>query len=582
MVDNPFSGISSFIFPQDAGPLNARAMENRRQIALALATASARKPYPKTVGEGLAAIGDAIGTKGIMNQLAQQEAAYQKQADIEAQKSIPDEARPATPAPASTSDAGDTTPAVTPPSNQASVFDRGTTAIAGLPPVVARDDSEDAAPSPVGAATQGPSPADVATAQRSIGFNPVVRNNLTSALMQQQRGGLQLNPTLAGDATSPDLQATQTPSQVSTPTAGSNTQLAMAEPSGTVMSDIKPAPTVPLRPPAVQFAQSGAPPPLPRPPAPATAVPQNVEPRMPLPTDIPMTADEKRGWQIRARGLALGDPDITAQGQNLINQGQQQQKQLYDTMVRKYQDQMAIYNQRIGQQEEYQRGGIKPGEADIYARTGLQPAEFWKKMDTAKAAIDSTIQGQDAQTLARKAIKAGVITGYGADFKVAAAKFADWALKNGMSGDLASNTETMRAMLQAGLRQAVATVNGPGGTGVSNTDVRIAEGMTGSDPALQQRTILNIIDRAAEINNRNIDRYEAEVERYLRGHPQEAAYKTNPRPVAPPEDLKAMLDAQNDPAKAAMHRFYFDRAYGPGAAALEISRAGRRQRESAR
>lgn len=567
---SPFQSVRSFFFPQDTGPLNARAMENRRQIALQLMAADARRPYPKTIGEGLSAIGNAIGTQGIMNRLAQQEAAYQKQADAEAQQAVPPEAR-TTPPPATTSDA---TPPATPPATPV--------ASAGTPPVVAQDDSADTpatpatTPSPIGVPQAGPSIADATAANAMV--NPRVR--VAQALMQQNaaQGGPQANPTLGGDQPPLDSPAIQTPSSP-IPTAGSNVRLAMAQPSGTVMSDVQPAPPYALpQPPQVQLAQSGPPPALRVPPLPTTTVPQNAEPRMPKPSDIPMSEDEKRGWRIRARGLALGDPDITAQGQNLINKAQQDQKQQYDAMMENYRQQLLLKNQRIQSQEEYNRGGIKQGEADIYARTGLQPEVFWAKMDKAKAAVDGTLATQDAQQLARKAIKDGVITGYGADFKVSAEKFANWALKNGMSGDLAANTEIMRAMLQNSLRQAVATVNGPGGTGVSNADVRIAEGMAGSDPNLQMKTIMTIMDRAAEINNRNIDQYESQVERYLRGHPQESYYQTHSRPIAPEADIKGLVEAQKDPAQAAAHRFYFDRAYGPGAAALEISRAARAER----
>ena len=67
------------------------------------------------------------------------------------------------------------------------------------------------------------------------------------------------------------------------------------------------------------------------------------------------------------------------------------------------------------------------------------------------------------------------------------------------------------------------------------------------------------------------------VHQYLAGHPQELNYATNPRPTAPPDKIKLLVDSQQDPAKAEVYRRYFDEIHGPGAADLEISRFKRAQ-----
>ena len=72
------------------------------------------------------------------------------------------------------------------------------------------------------------------------------------------------------------------------------------------------------------------------------------------------------------------------------------------------------------------------------------------------------------------------------------------------------------------------------------------------------KTIKTIMDRAAEINNMKVDRYEQKVSTYLGGHPQELNYATNARPVAPPEKLKLLLDSQADPEKAATMKSHFE------------------------
>jgi hypothetical protein len=151
-----------------------------------------------------------------------------------------------------------------------------------------------------------------------------------------------------------------------------------------------------------------------------------------------------------------------------------------------------------------------------------------------------------------------------------------------MKGNLAANTEIMQAALKAGLSEAVKTVNGEGGTGVSNTDVRIAEGIAGSDPQLQMKTIKAIMDQAAAINHRKINTYEAKIEAFLGGEPIELQYRSSHGPTAPGPHIKMLMDAQADPVKAAQTRAHFDEVYGPGAAELELARVERLARKKAR
>ena len=84
----------SFFANAPAGSaLSQPAMEARRRMALQLMANAGKKGYPKNLGEGLTAIGDALGERGMMNQLTAQEAAYQKAAAAAAEGSVPGEAR---------------------------------------------------------------------------------------------------------------------------------------------------------------------------------------------------------------------------------------------------------------------------------------------------------------------------------------------------------------------------------------------------------------------------------------------------------------------------------------------------------
>lgn len=329
--------------------------------------------------------------------------------------------------------------------------------------------------------------------------------------------------------------------------------------------------------------RQGIPPPLPTAQAPASTAPAaTYMPKPKLPDEPPISREEQLGYAIQRQVVDPQDPRYQ-QAQGLIAYGAAQRNQEYQARMKEYEQQNIQYHQEQeflrtrGPEKAAAEAVERTGEAQVFNRTGMKPAELYPMLATERDLADQSIRAMDAQQLARKAIKAGVITGYGATMKVNMAKFADFAFKNGMSADLASNTELMSSALKAGLREAVKIVNGPGGTGVSNVDVKIAEGISGSDPELQMKTIQTIMDRASEIANKHINRYEDMVHRYVSGTPQEANYATIVRPAAPPDHLKMLLDSQNDPTKAEQMRTYFDKTYGPGAADLELARAERRR-----
>jgi hypothetical protein len=81
-------------FSDPGGNTNYPALEMRRKIALAMLAQNSRKGYPKTLGEGLSAVGDAIGEGMTYRRLMAQEAAYQRQLEKEAPGMVPGEARP--------------------------------------------------------------------------------------------------------------------------------------------------------------------------------------------------------------------------------------------------------------------------------------------------------------------------------------------------------------------------------------------------------------------------------------------------------------------------------------------------------
>ena len=84
MADNPLAGLQSFFFAGDKA--DPRVNQGLRQ-RIALAMMQRQSKFPKTLGEGLSAIGDAIGERGLTNSLlsgdlAQQDAAAKTAAGI--------------------------------------------------------------------------------------------------------------------------------------------------------------------------------------------------------------------------------------------------------------------------------------------------------------------------------------------------------------------------------------------------------------------------------------------------------------------------------------------------------------------
>ena len=71
----------NFIYSDDprTGALTYPQLEARRKIAIALATRN--RPYPKTIGEGLTALGEGLGEGMYNSSTARAEAAYQRQTD---------------------------------------------------------------------------------------------------------------------------------------------------------------------------------------------------------------------------------------------------------------------------------------------------------------------------------------------------------------------------------------------------------------------------------------------------------------------------------------------------------------------
>jgi len=203
--------------------------------------------------------------------------------------------------------------------------------------------------------------------------------------------------------------------------------------------------------------------------------------------------------------------------------------------------------------------------------TGLR--RFFTEMDKDKTAAANTANTLTQAALARSAINAGVITGFGANQRIDMQRLQAWGLNNGLSGNLASNTEQMNAAIKSMLNIAVQNIQG-GDTRVTDADIKLASGTIGADPTLQLETIKKLIANNERIAREKLNDFEDRRDYYLKGTRAERAYHVPTHQTADPRYIDALVKNKDSSAD----RDEFDRRFGAGAAALELARAKRRER----
>jgi hypothetical protein len=281
-------------------------------------------------------------------------------------------------------------------------------------------------------------------------------------------------------------------------------------PSSGVVSDIAPAPPAA----GTQLAQAGPPGALPSVKAPLTDLPQREvpppvttgppPPRLPIPTDVRMGEDEKRGYQIRARGLALGDPGIVQQGQGLIDYGAAQRKQLYDARLKDYQDAMLARRQKELADEAFTRGApereLARQQAEIAiakgkAFGGLSEAAVLQPVENSAKAVAGIPQGQTAVRNALRVLPE-TFTGGGADVGLSLNKMlvsAGFPVNPKIAA-----TEQFKAFIMPAL--AAARQAQSGGANISDNDMALAAKAVAGDIKLEKASIQAILEELQRVN----------------------------------------------------------------------------------
>jgi len=490
-----------FDAPTVGDPSSYRALDLRRQIALA-AMARDRKGYPKTIGEGLTAVGDAIGERGQMNALNTQLAAYDKYVrdnpEPKASELLRQQDRPTTPPPRQQTSEADASvfPDVNPAATAATIPASTIASLQGAPDVAA------AQPPPVQDASVAPqtggytqlAQADTGTVSDAppVGIQPAaqpdVRNALAQQVMAQRQGGPQPNPLLGGQAPA-SMPSTLVPDPA-----------LLGSPDRSVENR-------PIVPDFARYAQAGTA--SPRPSAPAVVSPPVVnmpstldEPKQP--PNAPHNNLELQGADLQQRGLRSGDRDMAERGKALMEMGKQ---------IRDKQDADAMEQYKLRYQTWQNRSNpinigeaqAKAKEADIANRFGgLVP--YQRFVEDMSKSYDATQQLSNTLPTLRQAKQALAqsYTGAGAEVKLDAGKMLR-AL--GVPGNYAPEVATemlasrMKAIAGGMIKSTVGSQN------ISDADRDFVEKAYSGKISMEPESIRRLLGIAEDTTIRSINRH---------------------------------------------------------------------------
>lgn len=296
---------------------------------------------------------------------------------------------------------------------------------------------------------------------------------------------------------------------------------------------------------------------------------------------------ERRAWRMKITNP--GDPDVERMVNPVIAVEQKKRDDNFARDVEAYKAKMDIYKQETQTYETFQRerdqraATLSKTWADVDKEReanklranfgGRDPdkvfAELSTQRDEAKQISYQLVQNR----LAIKAINEGVITGYGANFRIDMARLASFAANNGLSSDAAANTQILRAALSAAIGQSVRNIQGGSTAQVSNTDRILAEKASGADPTLEIGAIRQILSTSNRLASEKIDDFEDRRDYYLKDTRAHRDYVIPSTETAPAPFIEKLV---SNPSKE--NRDAFDTRFGSGSAQLEINRHKRRAR----
>jgi hypothetical protein len=533
----PFDNLTSAFDGND--PASYQQLLLRQKIADTMMKQAARRGYPKNVGEGLTAIGDALGERSQMNQMiaAQRMIEARRPAagpapgpDASATPSVQtSDASPQMPtiAPAATADAS-AVPAAAAPLLQAAANNDAYQPADALPPVQDAGGAPQMASADTGTMSDAP-PMGVPTEQPN---SAAVRASIAQ-LMQTRQGGSQPNPMLAGQSPA------SAPSTISPDPALLGSPLETNRP---IPTDIQ----------SVQLAENGQQPfqypnPRPRPPAsqigpdtpvtPQTSAPlPNQAPGVydkPIPPELPKRTQEDPRHQYLIteilRRKQMGDDPVIINGLEAQAAEWEKRRAFKDAEnQRKYQSDLAQHNEKMQNfltanqglpmakekltQEKYSTQ--KQAEEDqLKGAYGNLPPHIHTYLKESKDKAQSAVGALEGLGNAEAALNAGTLFGIDAPAKLL------WYKAKAATGDqeaarIVAATETYKTSLGPVAAQAIRSYAGPQ---VSNNDTKLGFMMAGADYTLNEKSARQLIDIAKRSGLAALNEHRDNMDTMLKG-----------------------------------------------------------------
>jgi len=596
MAGNPLT----YAFWAGEGPQDLTYEQLKRRQAVAAALAGQKRPFPKTLGEGMTALGESIGERLNENRLLAAEASHSKAAAAEKARLTP-----------GLTPGGLTPGAAVPPS---------------IPPRVGANfglgggPAPPAAPGPVAAADEGVDPLDRIAAllvdqEGGAPANPPLAAGPSVVQSGLSRQYAALPPTTMSDAanevTPTDIRPAP-PTRVAGPSVPPDVLTPPVGAPGVPAAAPGPAPAIsgPLTP-----ARPGAPPQAVEP-LPAEVAPRPVDPRftrassIPKPPSLPpITPYETRAYELMQNPRFQGDPGMADYAQKLLTYGQGLRKAQYDRDVEVYKGELARYEKEALAEQEYSRNYPKLQQDIAAQRQTMQGTQLENQKKAAEIAQQQSSQRVSEQlggltpqqyiadvikpsaaevknlpaaaatvATAKEMIGKGIFHGASANLELSKARL--FAAVLGASDPRIANTQTFQTSmvpLIASMRQAIA-----GNANISDKDVALAERMAGGDITLDRRTIERVLETAERANVFNAVQHQKKLARFGGGDPNriDAAYTPFGLPMerlVPPsavERLRRSVEAaRGDPAKVQAELLEFNQDFAtPGLAEKLLTR----------
>jgi hypothetical protein len=552
----------SFIFNGSDPDVNAQL---RQRIALAML--AKQKRFPKTFGEGLSAIGEAIGSNNMMDRLLAQDKADSVSARSILTPGAPASSAEAATTPAVTKTADATTPAPDEPAEPAAptalarsaappmpapgslppTGEPGNTGATTFPPpggyprLPVLDQKnfnsiDAAAPNAPPALARGVEP-QVPSFDAPIGQYDPQSDPRRAIAMAMLRGGQPGQPQMSGFAPAaaapppprpsvadfgqqPVLAPTPVQPAQPDPRAAVTEALTPKTPEQVTLNappPVEPLPQIRQAPPQQQIAQAS--PQVPAP-SPGYVMPLPKPPQEP--TQIPMTPRELFLREAISRNL--NNPKVAEQAQNELSQLQAAREFKQTRAVEKYKDDLTAHRAlelerqkqlqaapkdfREAEQRKEEAAKAKD-EASVRTQfANMDPKQIFTSMEESKKIAGAAKEGLVAANNARKAIEGGAITGLGADMRLNVAKLVTGMGLKDMGNDVA-NTETFRAAMAPVIASVMkATV---GSQNISNTDREFAAAAAGGSIRLDATSIKRIIDIVGRASRETLEDHEKKV-----------------------------------------------------------------------